>query len=70
MKDKERFFSGKQKQRAFIARRCTLQGMLKGGFSGRRKVMEVRHLELQKAETSVEEGRNGAKRTSFTFLIP
>ena len=44
-------------------------GDAKVGFSGRRKVMEVRHLELQKAETSVEGGRNGAKRTSFTFLI-
>jgi len=44
-------------------------GDAKGGFSGRRKVMEVRHLELQKAETRVEGGRNGAKRTSFTLLI-
>lgn len=31
--------------------------------------MEVRHVEQQKAEMSVEEGGNGAKRTSFTFLI-
>lgn len=31
--------------------------------------MEVRHVEQQKAEMSVGEGGNGAKRTSFTFLI-
>jgi len=37
VKDKERFFSGKQKQRAFIARRCTLQGMLKGVFQAEGK---------------------------------